>query len=45
MGTSETNHIQDNGDKSTANSIVWPIVQNDLAYVAQYWNKTGFGET
>jgi glucoamylase len=26
-----------NGYSSTASSIVWPIVKNDLNYVAQYW--------
>lgn len=26
-----------NGYASTASSIVWPIIQNDLSYVAQYW--------
>ncbi|KAI1318082.1 glycoside hydrolase family 15 protein [Xylariaceae sp. FL0255] len=31
-----------NGYTSTASSLVWPIVRNDLAYVAQYWNQTGF---
>ncbi|PNP43569.1 hypothetical protein TGAMA5MH_04541 [Trichoderma gamsii] len=31
-----------NGYQSTANSIVWPIIQNDISYVAQYWNQTGF---
>ncbi|OBT77184.1 hypothetical protein VF21_05121 [Pseudogymnoascus sp. 05NY08] len=28
--------------KALALSNIWPIVQNDLAYVAQYWNQTGF---
>ncbi|KAF2804608.1 extracellular glucoamylase protein [Mytilinidion resinicola] len=31
-----------NGYTSTANNIVWPIIQNDLSYVTQYWNQTGF---
>ncbi|KAI1780488.1 carbohydrate-binding module family 20 protein [Hypoxylon cercidicola] len=31
-----------NGYTSTATDIVWPIIRNDLAYVAQYWNQTGF---
>ena len=31
-----------NGDSSTVSSILWPIVQNDLSYVEQYWNQTGF---
>ncbi|EGX88765.1 glucoamylase I precursor [Cordyceps militaris CM01] len=32
----------DNGYIDTASDIVWPVVQNDLNYVAQYWNQTGF---
>ncbi|KAM3081680.1 glycoside hydrolase 15 protein [Clarireedia jacksonii] len=31
-----------NGYTSTVQSIIWPIVRNDLSYVAQYWNQTGF---
>ncbi|KAI1111228.1 family 15 glycosyl hydrolase [Nemania sp. NC0429] len=31
-----------NGYTSTATTLVWPIIRNDLAYVAQYWNQTGF---
>ncbi|KAI1139661.1 carbohydrate-binding module family 20 protein [Hypoxylon sp. FL0543] len=31
-----------NGYNSTASGVVWPIIKNDLAYVAQYWNQTGF---
>lgn len=30
------------GQNSTVKEIIWPIVQNDLAYVAQYWNESGF---
>lgn len=26
-----------NGYASTASTVVWPIIQNDLNYVAQYW--------
>ena len=26
-----------NGYKDTANELVWPVIQNDLAYAAQYW--------
>lgn len=39
---SYANWLIDNGYTSTAQSIVWPIVKNDVAYVAQYWNQTGF---
>jgi hypothetical protein len=35
---------QDNGYSTYASSIVWPIVRNDLSYVAQYWNQTGYGQ-
>lgn len=42
---SVSNNIQENGQAETADSIIWPIVQNDLAYVAQYWNSTTFGMT
>ncbi|TIA56047.1 extracellular glucoamylase protein [Aureobasidium pullulans] len=31
-----------NGNTTTVNNIIWPIVQNDLSYVTQYWNQTGF---
>jgi hypothetical protein len=26
-----------NGYTSTASTVVWPVIQNDLDYVAQYW--------
>lgn len=31
------NWLISNGYSSTASSILWPIIANDLAYVAQYW--------
>ncbi|KAI0831613.1 carbohydrate-binding module family 20 protein [Hypoxylon sp. FL0890] len=31
-----------NGYSSTASGDVWPIIENDLSYVAQYWNQTGY---
>lgn len=31
-----------NGYTTQATQIVWPVVRNDLSYVAQYWNNTGF---
>lgn len=31
-----------NGYESTAQTIVWPIIRNDLNYVGQYWNQSGF---
>lgn len=29
-------------ETDTVLNVIWPIVQNDLNYVAQYWNETGF---
>lgn len=26
-----------NGYSSTASSLIWPIIQNDLSYVTEYW--------
>ncbi|KAH8787688.1 1, 4-alpha-D-glucan glucohydrolase [Hyaloscypha finlandica] len=37
-----SNWLLDNGQKSTAKTIIWPIISNDLSYVGQYWNQTGF---
>lgn len=31
-----------NGGTSTVTNVIWPIVSNDLNYVAQYWNQTTF---
>ncbi|KAL8929384.1 MAG: hypothetical protein Q9172_000557 [Xanthocarpia lactea] len=31
-----------NGDKNNVSSKIWPIISNDLSYVGQYWNQTGF---
>ena len=31
-----------NGYSSTASSMLWPIISNDLSYIGQYWNQTGF---
>lgn len=30
------------GDDSRVISKIWPIISNDLNYVGQYWNQTGF---
>ena len=29
-------------ETDTVVNVIWPIVSNDLNYVAQYWNETGF---
>ncbi|OJJ08430.1 hypothetical protein ASPVEDRAFT_144220 [Aspergillus versicolor CBS 583.65] len=30
------------GYHQVAASLVWPVIRNDLSYVAQYWNQSGF---
>lgn len=36
------NQLLSSGKQSIVKSNIWPIVSNDLNYVAQYWNQTGF---
>lgn len=36
------NHLISQGSKSLVLSNIWPVVENDLSYVAQYWNQTGY---
>ncbi|KAJ5232811.1 Glycoside hydrolase family 13 [Penicillium chermesinum] len=36
------NYLLGKGKDSVVKTNIWPIVQNDLNYVAQYWNQTGF---
>ncbi|KAF2021144.1 carbohydrate-binding module family 20 protein [Aaosphaeria arxii CBS 175.79] len=31
-----------NDEGNEVEQILWPVIQNDLNYVAQYWNDTGF---
>ncbi|KAH6627281.1 Six-hairpin glycosidase-like protein [Chaetomium sp. MPI-SDFR-AT-0129] len=30
------------GKHDRAKKVIWPIISNDLAYVGQYWNSTGY---
>ncbi|OJJ44919.1 hypothetical protein ASPZODRAFT_153256 [Penicilliopsis zonata CBS 506.65] len=36
------NWLVDHGDTDVAVTHVWPVIHNDLSYVAQYWNRTGY---
>lgn len=36
------NQLISKGKESVVKSNIWPIVSNDLNYVTQYWNQTGF---
>ncbi|KAK0119451.1 hypothetical protein ONS95_010900 [Cadophora gregata] len=37
-----SNYLIKNGQSKKAREIIWPIISNDLSYVGQYWNSTGF---
>lgn len=30
------------GKTTNVTGFIWPIIQNDLSYIGQYWNQTGF---
>jgi glucoamylase len=30
------------GQRKKASTVIWPVISNDLSYVGQYWNSTGF---
>jgi glucoamylase len=34
--------LMENGQSTKAKNIIWPVISNDLSYVGQYWNQTGF---
>lgn len=34
--------LNSNGQTEKAKKTVWPIILNDLSYVVQYWNSSGF---
>ena len=34
--------LMKNGQAKKAKNVFWPIISNDLSYVGQYWNETGF---
>lgn len=34
-------YLLSKGDTASVTNIIWPIIQNDISYVTQYWNQTG----
>ncbi|ESK93679.1 glucoamylase [Moniliophthora roreri MCA 2997] len=36
------NYLVANKNQSYVTNTLWPIIQHDLDYTAQYWNQTGF---
>lgn len=43
MSNTINKDLQSNGYTTQATNIVWPIVRNDLSYVAANWNSSGYG--
>ncbi|KAI5926640.1 carbohydrate-binding module family 20 protein [Camillea tinctor] len=37
-----SNWLVAHGQKARAKTVIWPIISNDLSYIGQYWNSTGF---
>lgn len=37
-----SNWLVSNDQEDKAKTVVWPVISNDLSYVGQYWNSTGF---
>jgi glucoamylase len=34
--------LMKHGQTKKVKNVIWPIISNDLSYVGQYWNQTGF---
>lgn len=39
---SYSNFLIKHGNTTDVKTRIWPIIANDLSYVGQYWNQTGF---
>ncbi|KAL3420003.1 Glucoamylase P [Phlyctema vagabunda] len=37
-----SNYLIKNGQSKYVKTVIWPVISNDLSYVGQYWNQTGF---
>ncbi|RDW69741.1 putative glucoamylase P [Coleophoma cylindrospora] len=37
-----SNYLLQSGQSTYVKTVIWPIISNDLSYVGQYWNQTGF---
>ncbi|RAL61125.1 hypothetical protein DID88_010464 [Monilinia fructigena] len=37
-----SNWLVNHNQLQRAKLVIWPIISNDLSYVAQYWNQTGY---
>ncbi|GAM83340.1 hypothetical protein ANO11243_013270 [Dothideomycetidae sp. 11243] len=40
--TAYARNLLSRGEKAQVQNIIWPVVQNDLSYVTQYWNQSTF---
>ncbi|KAK0715681.1 Six-hairpin glycosidase-like protein [Lasiosphaeris hirsuta] len=36
------NWLVEHGEKERVKTVIWPVIANDLSYVGEYWNSTGF---
>ncbi|KAK3353146.1 family 15 glycosyl hydrolase [Lasiosphaeria hispida] len=36
------NWLIQHGETERVKTVIWPVIANDLSYVGQYWNSTGF---
>ncbi|CAK7237146.1 hypothetical protein SCUCBS95973_009862 [Sporothrix curviconia] len=37
-----SNWLLDQGQSDKVSDILWPIISNDISYVGQYWNSSGY---
>lgn len=44
QGANVTDAWQSQGYHQLAANTVWPVVHNDISYLTEYWNQSGFGE-
>ncbi|CAK7219722.1 hypothetical protein SBRCBS47491_003945 [Sporothrix bragantina] len=37
-----SNWLLDKGENEKVTEVMWPIISNDISYVGQYWNSSGY---
>ncbi|KAK3318307.1 Six-hairpin glycosidase-like protein [Apodospora peruviana] len=37
-----SHYLIQHGEQERVKKAIWPVISNDLSYVGQYWNSTGF---
>ncbi|SPO05379.1 related to glucoamylase precursor [Cephalotrichum gorgonifer] len=41
-GVAYARYLLEKGDTANVKDIIWPVVNNDLSYVSEYWSQQGF---